>query len=97
MLQLTPEATRHLVRVRRERGLDDQSGARFVSDGAGVGLTFAEAPEPGDGVIEQTDISVFVAPEVADALNASVVDARAEDGKSVLVLRPQAASSARTD
>jgi Fe-S cluster assembly iron-binding protein IscA len=89
MLQLTPEATSHLVRVRRERGLDDQSGARFVSNGARVGLTFAGAPEPGDRVIEQKDIPVYVASEVAEALDTSVIDARVEEGKSILVLRRQ--------
>jgi Fe-S cluster assembly iron-binding protein IscA len=90
MLQLTPEATSHLVRVRRKRGLDDQNGARFFSRGTGVGLTFAAAPEPGDRVIDQKDIAVFVAPEVAEALDGSVIDARIEQGKSVLVLRRQA-------
>jgi Fe-S cluster assembly iron-binding protein IscA len=89
MLQLTPEATRHLVRVRRQRGLDDQRGARFVSKGPSVGLTFASGPEPGDRVIEQEAIAVFVASEVADALDRSVLDARLEQGKSVLVLRRQ--------
>lgn len=95
MLQLTPEATSHLVRVRRKRGLDDQNGARFVSRGAGVGLTFAAAPEPGDRVIEQKDIPVFVAREVAEALDGSVIDARLEQGTSVLVLRRQASARSR--
>ncbi|MEX1171623.1 MAG: hypothetical protein WEG56_03310 [Chloroflexota bacterium] len=92
MLQLTPEATSHLVRVRRQRGLDDQSGARFVSKGGSVGLTFVAAPEPGDRVIEQKDIAVFVAQEVAEAFDGSVIDARLEQGKSVLVLRRQASA-----
>jgi Fe-S cluster assembly iron-binding protein IscA len=86
MLHLTPEATSHLVRVRRKRGLDDQNGARFVSRGTGVGLTFAPAPQPGDRVIDQKDIAVFV----ARALDGSVIDARLEQGTSVLVLRRQA-------
>lgn len=87
MLQLTPEATRHLVRVRRERGVDDQAGVRFVPRGTGVGLTFSAAPKPDDRVIDDPEISVFIAPEVVDALDASVIDARNEDGKSVLVIR----------
>ena len=91
MLQLTPEATSHLVQVRSQRGLDDQSAARFVPNGGGVGLTFTTAPKPGDRVIEQSDISVFVASGVADAFDASIVDARLEDGRSVLVLRRQGA------
>lgn len=91
MLQLTPDATTHLRRVRRQRGLDDKSAARFVPRGSGVGLTFASTPEPGDRVIEREDISVFVAPALADALETSVIDAQVEDGKSVLVLRRRTA------
>jgi Fe-S cluster assembly iron-binding protein IscA len=89
MLQLTPKATSHLVRKRRQRGLDDQSGARFVSKGSSVGLTFVAAPEPGDRVIEQKDIAVYVAPEVAAAYDGALIDTRLEQGKSVLVLRRQ--------
>ncbi|HEX5589813.1 MAG TPA: hypothetical protein VFX65_05950 [Candidatus Limnocylindrales bacterium] len=95
MLQLTPDATSHLVRVRRKRGLDDQNGARFVSRGTGVGLTFTAGPEPGDEVIDQADIAVFVAREVAEALDGSVIDARLEQGRSVLVLRRHARIDAR--
>lgn len=94
MLQLTPKATSHLVRIRRQRGLDDQNGARFVSRGGSVGLTFVVAPKPGDRVIEQKDIAVFVAQEVAEAYDGSLIDARLEQGKSVLVLRRQTGAGA---
>ena len=94
MLQLTPKATSHLVRIRRLRGLDDQNGARFVAKGGSVGLTFAVAPEPGDRVIEQKDIAVFVAQEVAEAHDGSLIDTRLEQGKPVLVLRRQTGAGA---
>jgi Fe-S cluster assembly iron-binding protein IscA len=95
MLQLTPKAATHLLRVRRERGLDRDSAARFVSNGARVGLTFARAPRPGDRIIERSDIPIYVAPEVADTLATSVIDARVAAGKSVLVLRTKGESASR--
>jgi Fe-S cluster assembly iron-binding protein IscA len=94
VLQLTPKAASHLVRVRRERGFDDRSGARFVSNGTRVGLTFARAAKAGDRIIERSDIPIYVAPEVAEALSASVIDARVVEGKSVLVRRAQPAAAA---
>jgi hypothetical protein len=94
VLQLTPRAASHLVRVRRERGFDERSGARFVSNGPRVGLTFARRAKAGDRVIEGNDIPIYVAPEVADALATSVIDARVVEGKSVLVRRAQAAPTA---
>jgi Fe-S cluster assembly iron-binding protein IscA len=93
MLQLTPEATTHLLEVRTQRGLDDHNAARFIAKGEGLRLTFATTPQPGDRVIEQPDISVFVAADVAVALDTSIVDTRLKEGKSVLVLRSQGASA----
>ncbi|NJD27884.1 MAG: hypothetical protein FIA92_06260 [Chloroflexi bacterium] len=90
MVQLTQEATRHLVRVRGERGADAAAGARFVPSGRGrVGLTFAPQPKPGDQVVESSEIPVYLAPEVADKLDKTTIDVREKDGKVGLVMRPQ--------
>lgn len=67
MLQLTSKATRHLIELRRERGVDERAGARFVSKGGRVGLIFASAPEQGDRVLGSAEILVYVPPEIADA------------------------------
>jgi Fe-S cluster assembly iron-binding protein IscA len=88
MLYVTPEARSHLLHVRQDRGLDDTVGARFAASAGRVGLTFAPAPEPGDQVVEGDDIAVFLAPEIA-TLADSVIDARTEEGKTVLILRPE--------
>jgi Fe-S cluster assembly iron-binding protein IscA len=91
MLTLTPNATRHLIEVRKERGVDEKAGARFISKGGKVGLTFAKAPETGDKVVEGSEIPVYVAAEIAEVLDHSVIDARAEEGKMTLILRKGAA------
>jgi hypothetical protein len=88
VLRLTPRATEHLVRVRSERGIDERHAARFVRKGSRIALTFAQSAAPGDRRIETRGIAVLLAPEVADRLDQSVIDARREDGKDVLMMWP---------
>lgn len=87
MLQITLKAQAHLVRVRRERGIDDHQGARFVGNNGKVRLTFASAPQPGDQEIGGNELRIFVAPEVATRLDTAIIDAKQEDSKDVLVMR----------
>jgi Fe-S cluster assembly iron-binding protein IscA len=87
MLQLTQQAAQHLVRVRGERGFDAEAAARFVSSGTGVGLTFARRPEPDDHVIKTSDIAIYVAPQVAEKLDAATIDVGEKDGRMGLVLK----------
>jgi Fe-S cluster assembly iron-binding protein IscA len=89
MLQLTPKAAQHLIQVRGERGV-----VRFVSKDGRVGIAFTLAPMDGDRVVDGQQIKVFVAPEVATALDESIIDARDEDGRTALVMRKRAASMA---
>ena len=91
MLQVTPQATRHLLRLRAERGVDASQGVRLVRKGARIGLTFTPKPEPDDEVADGRGIAIYVAPDVAAAIDESVIDAREEDGKTALVLRQQPA------
>ena len=86
-MQITHDAQAHLVRVRRERGLDDSQVARFVENEGRVRLTFAPAAPPGDRELSAGDIQVLLAPEIAGRLNNGVIDARREDGKDVLVIQ----------
>jgi Fe-S cluster assembly iron-binding protein IscA len=96
MLRLTPTAVTHLVNVRRERGVDEGAGARFVSQGRRVRLTFESAPRDGDTVLKAPEIEVFVANDIADALDRSVIDAQREEDKTILVLRRQTATGSAT-
>jgi len=90
MLQITDRATTHLLRARTEGGFDERAGARFVRGSAGVGLTFAPAPEQGDQVVAQSPLPIYVAEDVTAVLDQAVIDVAADDGESRLVLRPQA-------
>lgn len=91
MLELTSKAALHLIKLRGERGIDDRAAVRFVSKEGRVGVTFSLNPMDGDRVVEGDEIKVFVAPEIAPALDESIIDARDEDGKTALVMRKQAA------
>ena len=93
MLQITDKAAIHLLYARSERGFDERAGARFVRGSAGVGLTFAPAPEPGDQVLSGSALPIYVAEDVTEALDQAVIDVAAEDGGSRLVLRSQSGAS----
>jgi Fe-S cluster assembly iron-binding protein IscA len=86
-LQITNNAQAHLIRVRRERGIDDRHAARFVDNHGKVRLTFAPTAAPGDREVSAREIRVLVAQEIADRLERAVIDARKDDDKDVLVIK----------
>ena len=90
MLQITDQATTELLRARTEGGFDEQTGARFVRGSAGVWLTFAPGPQPGDQVLAGSPLPVYVAEDVTAVLDHAVIDVAVDDGESRLVLIPQA-------
>ncbi len=90
MLQLTSRAKDHLLRVRRERGVDESAGARLVPNEGRVRLTFVQTPKEGDRLTQSDPIRVFVAPEVAGTLDHATIDVRENAGKNVLVFRRRA-------
>jgi Fe-S cluster assembly iron-binding protein IscA len=92
MLQLTTEAARHLISLRRERGVGEDAGARFVGRGGRVGVTFAPGPVAGDHVVEAPSIKVFVAADIAEAMDQSTIDAQDENGITGLVIRKRGAA-----
>ena len=96
MLQITPQAEQHLLRMRTERGFDEKHGARFMTNGGTVGLTWASAPKPEDRVVEGTNLPVYVAADAIAALDEATIDAKPEEGKTVLVIRRQQSSQAHS-
>ena len=91
MLQITDQATRHLLRARSEHGFDDAAGARFARTSTGVALTFVLGPYPGDEVITQAALPIFVADDVAALLDHAVIDIADDPAGSSLVVRLQSA------
>jgi hypothetical protein len=102
MIQLTPEAARHLIKLRRERGLDGTNAARLVRNAERVSLAFAPKAEPGDRPLHAGEIDVFISHDLAVRLDGSTIDARTTDGRVALIVRrkavkPAASASAPED
>ena len=56
-------------------------------------MAFRLAPMDGDRVVDGELIKVFVAAEIATALDKAVIDVRDEDGQTSLVMRKQPATT----
>lgn len=83
MLTITETAERALDAVVAAENAPEGAGVR-ISQGVGadgqpaVGLAVAPAPEPGDAVVEDANVPVFVAAEVADLLDDKILDGQVE-------------------
>jgi Fe-S cluster assembly iron-binding protein IscA len=91
MLQVSSRAASALAGVRTQQGLGDHVGVRIYSspstDGstaASIQLGFAEEPLTGDQIAETEGTLVFVAPEVADALDEALLDTAEDSGELIL-------------
>jgi Fe-S cluster assembly iron-binding protein IscA len=92
MLKLTNDASATVADMRTERGLSEDYGLRLYvaasgENGRSIHLEFVEAPRDGDEVAESGDERVFVAHELADALDGRVLDAT-DAAVPQLVLQP---------
>jgi iron-sulfur cluster assembly protein len=83
VLTFTENAEHALDAVVAAENPPEGAGVR-ISQGVGadgqpaVGLSLAPAPEPGDAVVEDANVPVFVAAEVADLLDDKVLDAQVD-------------------
>jgi hypothetical protein len=89
-MEITAEATKHLVELRKRRGFGIGEGVRIMRDSGRLGLSFAARPERGDAVIETPEIEIYLAPDVSEQMTGSVMDTREVDGRVSLVARPRA-------
>ena len=94
MLEITKQAAAHLIRLRAEEGLGPDSGARFVRGTSSVALTFASQPEPGDVVLDGYDLPVYVAKDLVEVLDRSVIDETTDGDGPRLAVRPQVSAPA---
>jgi Fe-S cluster assembly iron-binding protein IscA len=94
MLQLTTDATNHLRAASARRDNGDRT-PRFARRSGQIKLGFASSPEPGDAIVETSGMQLFIAKDIADTLDAAVVDVQERDGKRVLVMRRQGGEGQR--
>jgi len=87
MLRYTPDAREHLVRVRRERGLDEAATPRFIRRAGRLALTFVRSPVEHDRVVDDGRLSTLVAASAADLLTDATIDVATNDGRTALVVR----------
>lgn len=87
MLEITPRAEDHLLRLRGERGFDQADGARFETNAGRLRLTFAQAPQPSDRILDGARLPIFVAADASERLDGATIDVESHDGKTGLIVR----------
>jgi hypothetical protein len=92
-MHVTPEAIQHLQHLRDERGFGPTTGVRFVRKGTRLGLTFVPTPGTGDRIVPRGDLLLFISNAVADAFERSIIDAKTDESRTWLVLRPSGAAT----
>lgn len=95
MLQITPDAMRHLHDVRTARNAPEETGARLFAESGHIRLRVSAKPEEGDRVYEQEGVRVFVDRALTETLTESVIDIKADDGNAKLVVRRVPTAGAR--
>ena len=92
MLQVTHQAVRHIKKVREARRAEGDV-PRLVGNGALVGFTFAPRPQADDRSVDSDGLRIYVASNIANALDQTVLDARPDGGwddvDTTLVVRLQ--------
>jgi Fe-S cluster assembly iron-binding protein IscA len=95
MLQMTSAAATLVKNARTRQGISERYGLRVAlkrtDRDAGIHLRFTADPLDGDQVIEINGLRIFVADELAEALDCQLIDARSDTNGngSGLVLRQQ--------
>lgn len=91
MLTVAPSAAEAITALVSANGLPDEAGLRLApastnSASPGFELSLAPAPGPDDEVVDQDGAHVFLAPEVAGALDESTLEATARDNQVTFAL-----------
>lgn len=93
MLKVTHDAATLLASSRASSGHPETFGVRFfVTEVPGEGkaqlaFEFVPDPRPQDQVAEQEGLSVYVAPELSEALGEATIDAQEAGSGKQLILR----------
>jgi Fe-S cluster assembly iron-binding protein IscA len=91
MLSITSSAAEIVNTARAQQGVPEHFGLRVfpeqTAEGVRVQLAFSEGPVEGDLVSEAADTPLYVAPELAEPLAGTVIDAEDGPGGGGLVFR----------
>jgi Fe-S cluster assembly iron-binding protein IscA len=84
MVRVSTSAVALFEKTRRNQGIPESRGIRISGEvnqlgGVGIRLAFTDDPEPADLHLEEHGTQFFVAPEVAEPLEDSVIDVVEED------------------
>jgi Fe-S cluster assembly iron-binding protein IscA len=84
MLTLTDDAVMAIRTVTDGRAVSDEGGLRIASDPTGaLTLSLANAPSPGDHVVEDSGARLFLTPDAAQVLDDKALDATIDTDGSV--------------
>ena len=86
MLTLTENASTIVKTITDQTTESKDAGLRFSQEGAdasALAITTADAPEPGDQVVEDAGARVFLEQNAAGVLDDKVLDAQVDDTGSV--------------
>ena len=95
MLTITENAERALDAVVAAENVPEGAGVR-ISQGVGadgqpaIGLALAMTPEPGDSVVEEANVPLYLATEVTELLDDKVLDAQVEGEQVAFQIGSQA-------
>jgi Fe-S cluster assembly iron-binding protein IscA len=94
MLQVTEAAVTAFKEVLETEGSEGRAIrialAPTREGGTGIVFQAVDGPEPGDAPTQSSELQFFVAAELANALDAAVLDARETETGTELFLRAQA-------
>lgn len=91
MLEVTDSAVEIMKEARESVGAPEDAGARLTNvateQGDTVRVEFADKPEQGDQVIEESGLRVFVSDDLIEPLNERTLDATVTPSGRKLALR----------
>jgi Fe-S cluster assembly iron-binding protein IscA len=96
MLEITDAAENAIRLLRKSSDLPEATALRIApipttDGGLAIGLAFTDGPEDGDHEVSaKHDLTVFVAPELADTFERATLEATADEEGVELELRTQA-------
>ena len=93
MPQITKDATRHLKRLHAEKGLDGEASVRILRHSGRLGMSFSQTPHDDDTRVDQDGVHVYIARELADPLDRSVIDVETAGERPRLVVRRRVSMS----